>query len=146
MHLPQILFGVFVVFVACGPALLLGDRPAKLMGAACLIAYVATVLLQDHGNHFSPQYGVAAVDTVLLAIVIYLAVTYRRTWLVLAGGFMMLIVANHFAFAVDLRMVANIRATAANVWGYLMLACLVWGTWTSWRDRRAPAAEPPTGG
>ncbi|MDB5433245.1 MAG: hypothetical protein JWP35_4361 [Caulobacter sp.] len=135
MHLPLMLFGMLLTFGVGGAALWLGDRPARLMGGACIAAFLATLFLQDHRDHYYPQYAVAAVDTVLLVFVIYLAVVYRRDWLTAAGGFMMLVVTTHVAYMIDLRIAANIRATAANVWAYLTLLSLAWGTWKAWQRK-----------
>jgi hypothetical protein len=142
MHLPLLLLGVFLTFGIGGAALWFGDRPAKLMGAACITAFLVTLRVQDHHEHYRPQYAIAAVDMALLIFVIYLAVVYRRGWLTAAGGFMMLVVATHLAFVIDLHIVPNIRATAANVWAYLTLAALAWGTWTAWRQGAASGADP----
>jgi hypothetical protein len=142
MYLALFLFRLAVPLITCGLALALGDRPAKLAGGACLAAVFATLVVQDYHEFYRPQYAIAAVDMALLAAMIVLAMIYRRTWLLAAGAFMMLVVATHIAFIVDLRIGANIRATAANVWANLTLVSVAWGGWSSWRDRRSAAAHP----
>jgi hypothetical protein len=147
MYLALFLFRLAVPLFTCGLALALGDRPAKLAGGACLAAVLATLVVQDYHEFYRPQYAIAAVDTALLAAMVTLAVIYRRTWLLAAGAFMMLVVATHIAFIVDLRIGANIRATAANVWANFTLVSVAWGGWSSWRERRTaarPVIEPPT--
>lgn len=124
------------MLAVCGTALWVGDRPAKWAGAACLAAWFGTYLVQNRHDFFNPQYAAAGVDIVLLACLIALAMIYRRSWLMAAGGFHMLGVATHFAFLIDHRVAVNAYLTAAYIWAYLTLAAVAWGTWTSWRARR----------
>jgi hypothetical protein len=143
MWLYLFLTGLIVMLAVCGLALWLGDRPAKLAGAACLAAWVGSLLAQNRNDYVSPQYGVAIVDIILLIAFIVLEVRYRRNWLIVAGGFQMLGVAGHLAYIIDWRIIANVRATASYFWAYLTLLSILYGTWEACKARRV--AKSPHG-
>ncbi len=132
-----------IICGVCVAALLVGDRPAKLVGGGCLAAWVATTFAHKPHETTSVQYGVALVDLALLIYVAALAIRYRHAWLVVAGSFLMLTVATHVAYLIDLHIVSNVRITASIIWGYMTIVCLAWGTWNGWRRERLGRVKAP---
>jgi hypothetical protein len=125
-----------IICGVCIAALLVGDRPAKLVGAGCLAAWVATTFAHKPHETGSVQYGVAFIDLALLVYVAVIAIRYRHNWTIAAGGFLMLTVATHIAYMIDLHIVSNVRITASIIWGYMTIVCLAWGTWSGWQRQR----------
>ena len=119
---------------ACGFALWRGGRPERVAAGACLVAWVATRLAYNYGDRIDTQWGILAVDIGFLAVLIWLALTTDRLWLLFAAAFQLLGVAIHLAITLDraIRAVAYIQALI--IWSYLVLLSLAIGTWFHWRN------------
>jgi hypothetical protein len=121
---------------SCGFALWRGGRPERAAAATCLAAWVATRLAYNSGNWIDPQWGVLAVDVAFLAVLVYLALTTDRAWLLFAAAFQLLGVAIHVAITIDRGIRASAYISALVIWSYLILLSLSWGAWSHWRERR----------
>ena len=144
LHTPFQLVSCIFLILTCGFAIGFGGRPERLVGAASLVAWIATpvVLLRDW---FSPQYGVFAIDAGLFAVVLACALRSDRFWPMPAAALALIPVMVHIAFVVDLRIWpwASFYANGACSW--LELIVLVAGTWfevASPSRRRGPMFRP----
>jgi hypothetical protein len=107
-----------------------------VIGVVNVIANLAWDLVQDrHG--MNPQWGGLTVDSLFLAILLWLALTTDRRWLLFAAAFQVLSVVIYVARLIDPRVGALAPYQAVVIWSYLILASLAVGTWTHWRGRRA---------
>jgi hypothetical protein len=128
--------GYVVMVLVCGFAILAGDRATRLVGVLIGVAWVSATALQNYTDVQHLQYRMAAADLIVLVALWAAALAYRRTWLVWATAFQLLIVATYLAFLFDLRIRAFAFYTAYYVWSYGLLASLAAGAWRAHRNRR----------
>lgn len=121
------LVAAIVVLSVCGLAWGLG-RPAERWGAtAIFLAYIAAPIVQDTTDWVSPQIGLIAVDLLLLAALVALALRANRYWPTIAAGLHLLSVLAHAAVFLDAEVLPLAYIIVLNLIGYLVLAALAWG-------------------
>ncbi|KQY96636.1 hypothetical protein [Brevundimonas sp. Root1423] len=131
----QILTGLIVLVVSF--ALIKGDEPERIGGAAYALIMIAGVMTWEGGNVSLPAWGPMALDMLLLAVLVGLAFHSRRAWPVWAAAFQALIVTSHVMLAVDLRPPADAVAAVNNLANYGVLIAMAVGTFWAWQERRA---------
>lgn len=112
-----------------------GDRAARWLGATLLISWAASLLIY-HRNAHATDYGVLAIDFVTMLIFIGLSIWTRKIWTVIASAFMAIIFTSHFGVIIDLRVRIATFWMGMAIWSYGILACIAFGAWAGWRDRR----------
>jgi hypothetical protein len=129
--------GVWAAFLSavCGFALWRGGRPERLAAAACVVAWLATYLAEDRANWVDPQWGILIVDALLLAVMLWLALTADRLWTLGAAAFQLLAVVTHGAMLADRTMGGWAYMTGGVIFSYLVIASIGVGTWLHWRYR-----------
>ena len=138
------ILGLALMPMACGFALWRGRGPERRAAVAIAVAWVGSVAVDVDGWH-GVQWGIMAIDMVLLAYLAALTVVSRRTWLLFATAFQLLIVATHFAFVFDSAVGNPGFFSAYYLWSWLELACLAWGAAVAPRPGR-PAARDGNAG
>lgn len=131
---------IFVVLV-CTFAFLKGDETERLAAGAYILSWFASMLLQTDGEMYEVQWGVFAVDTVMLFVFGALIWKSRKTWLVWATACNLLIVMSHIVLMVDIRPPMAAFLTVVNLAGYGVLISLAIGTFWAWQERRAAGLE-----
>lgn len=122
------LAGAFAMVLACGYAILRGDRPERWCGLLIAAAWAGSFLLQDRAHNLAPQYAVAGLDVLLSLALLAMTLRFRRVWLIVASASQLLTAATHVAFVIDPRIAALGFMTAYYIWSYVTLIALVWGT------------------
>lgn len=135
----QIGFGIAVLVVAF--AFLKGDEPERIGGGAYMLALFASLLIQDKGEHASTQWGLMALDTVMLAVYAALAWKSRRSWPVWVCALQAVIVMSHLLTVVDIRPALAAFYAVINLASYGVLLSLAVGTFWAWQERRAAGLE-----
>jgi hypothetical protein len=126
----------------CGLALWKGGRSERIGGVAIFLGWVATVLVMKPG-WWEASGLVVAVDSFVLAILVWLALTSHRYWPIAAAAFQLLAIVTHWAHSLDHTVGNWAYVTAGIIWGYLLVAALAVGTFTHWRwGRGASPADP----
>jgi hypothetical protein len=139
--------GTAVAVVVVAFAFLKGDEPERVAAGAYVLGLLASLLLQNDSQLYGPQWGLIAVDVVLLAVYAALAWKSRRSWPVWATGLQSLAVMSHVLTVVDARPPSAAFYAVINVSGYGILLALALGVHRAWRDARAAAREAaPIGG
>jgi hypothetical protein len=133
------LFWVIYLLGIVGYALWLGGLPERLVAGADLLAWLATLLVQDRRDWFHPQWGILAVDVVLLGFLVWLALTRDRGWLLFATAFQLLVVVTHLAIFADPGVRSLVYLRSLTIWSYLGLAALAIGARLAARRRAQPA-------
>ena len=133
------LFGLIVILLVCGYALIRGGPDERLTGAVLLIAYLAAPFLQNRVDWQAPQYGLMVSDVLLAGYFVWLALRSDRYWPVWAAGFQLLTLFAWLAFLFE----PGVRALMIvfNLIGYLILGALLVGV-NGWRTRLNAASAP----
>jgi hypothetical protein len=129
---------VLAMFGISGFALWRGGQAERLVAAGNLIAWAASLFMQDTQDWFDPQTGILLVDIAFLGFLVWVALTHDRTWLLFAAAFQFLGVVTHLASVADtgVRNLAYLRSLA--IWSYLILLTLAIGAYTA---RPRPVAQ-----
>lgn len=122
-------------------AFLKGDNPERIGAGAYLMAWFASVLTQGGMGASNIPYAMFALDVVVLTVFVGLAWKSRRTWPVWASGLQLLSVMSHILIMIDTRLPITSLYTVMNLNGYLIIACLMVGTFWAWQERRAAGLE-----
>jgi hypothetical protein len=125
-----------VMATICGGALWKGGPSERIASLAFLAAWVATVLLRDD-RRWNPQWGIFVADAVLFVVLVGLALRSHRFWPMWMAGFELLGVVTHLGRILDHSVGAWAYITAGQIWGYLTLFALGYGTWTAAFPRQA---------
>ena len=131
---------IFTVLVV-GFAFLKGDEPERIGGAVYVLAWFASMLVQDDTALHSPQVAMFAIDSLGLFVYGALAWKSRRSWPVWVCALQLLAVMSHIMWFVDLRPPAASFYTVINLASYGILVALAVGTFWAWQERRAAGLE-----
>lgn len=131
---------VFTVLVVAF-AFLKGDEPERFGAGAYVLAWFASMLVQDDSTLYEPQTAMFAIDTVALLVYAGLAWKSGRTWPVWACAVQLLGVMSHIMWLVDVRPPASSFYTVINIAAYGVLVSLAVGTFWAWQERRAAGLE-----
>ena len=135
----QIGAAVGVVVVAF--AFLKGDEPERVGGGVYALGSLAALLVQNDGQLFGPQWGLMAVETVVLGAYAALAWKSRRSWPIWASALQSVIVMSHVLTTTDIRPPIAAFYAVVNLASYGILIVLALGVLQAWRDRRALGLE-----
>jgi hypothetical protein len=122
-------------------AFLKGDEPERVGAGAYALGLLASLLLQDDSRLSGPQWGMMAVDTIMLGVYPALAWKSRRSWPVWAGALQALIVMSHLLTIVDHRPPLAAFYVVINLASYGILLAIAAGTAQAARDRRTLLPE-----
>ena len=130
----QAVMAVSILVVAF--AFLKGDEPERIGAAAYALVVLGTLMISDGSSLSVPQWGLMAMDIVLLAVFLGLAWHTRRAWLVWTSAFQSLIVTGHVLVAANLRPPSDAFAAVNNLSNYGLLISMAVGTFWAWQERR----------
>lgn len=125
----QLLWNATLV-LSVGVAALRGGRPEWAVAVACLLASLATPLVQL-GRYEQTEIGVMLVDLTLLAVLAGVALTSNRFWPLWALGFHAVGATIHLARMAQPMIVPTAYANAAAFWSYPVLLALLFGSWNA---------------
>lgn len=131
----QLLYTV-AIFGSCGVALWKGGWPERTAAIAIFAASSATPFVES-SVFASPEYGILAVDLLLLGWLGALALATDRFWPLWATGFHLVGTVIHVARMVDPTVVPPAYALGQVFWSYPVLAALAAGSLLE-----APARSP----
>ena len=104
-----------------------GRRPERLGMAVVAVGWVVTPFVQRLGSWYEPQYGILAVDVVVLAALVALAFRYDRYWPICATAFQAVAVLTHLAFLINPRALYRAFYFGNFAIGYLILGAIIGG-------------------
>lgn len=122
-------------------AFLKGGEPEKIGAGAYLFAWFASLMVQSAGGYFGVQWGVFAIDVVLLIIFAAMVWKAPRSWPVWACALQLLAVTSHIMIMADLRTPISAFYTVVNMTGYGIMLAIAIGTFWAWQERRAIDAD-----
>lgn len=114
-----------------------GDEPERLGAGAYGLSLLASLLVQDASTTDRTQWGLFAIDLIMLAVYGGLAWKSRRSWPVWASALQALIVTSHLLMVANLRPTIDAFYAAINLASYGIMVALAVGTFWAWQERRA---------
>ena len=135
----QIGAAVGVIVVAF--AFLKGDEPERVGAGAYALGSLAALLVQNDSQLYGPQWGLVAVEAVVLAAYAGVAWKSRRSWPIWASALQAVVVMSHLLPTMDIRPPIAAFYAIVNVASYGILLALTLGVFQAWRDRRALGLE-----
>jgi hypothetical protein len=126
-----------VLLLAVAVALWRGGWPERTAALAVLAASFASPLVES-SLFASPEYGILAVDLLLLGWLGALALATDRFWPLWATGFHLVGTIIHVARMVDPTVVPPAYAMGQVFWSYPVLGALAWGALVEARAAKAP--------
>ena len=133
------LISLIMAVLICGVAMWRGDHAARWTGAVSLANWLGSLLVYRR-DAYNADFGILAIDTVTLIVFVWISMRTRRIWTIVASAFLAIIVASQVAVVIDLRVTLGTLLISMAMWSYGVLACIAFGTWASWRARRAGSA------
>ena len=133
--------GAIFMVAVCAFAFLKGDEPERVAAGAFVLAWFASLLAQDDNNINQVQWGVFAIDLVMLLVLGALTWKSRRVWTVWAAACQLIVVTSHIMAMIDIRPAWAAFLTVINLAGYGVLVALAVGTFWAWQERRAAGIE-----
>jgi len=133
--------GVAVGVIVVAFAFLKGDEPERVGAGAYALGSLAALLVQNDSQLYGPQWGLMAVETVVLAAFAGVAWKSRRSWPIWAAALQSVVVMSHVLATTDARPPIAAFYTVVNLTSYALLLVLALGVLQAWRDRRALGLE-----
>lgn len=133
--------GVAVGVVVVAFAFLKGDEPERVGAGAYALGSLAALLVQNDSQLYGPQWGLMAVEAVVLAAYVGVAWKSRRSWPIWAGALQSVVVMSHVLTTTDVRPPIAAYYAVINLASYGILLVLALGVVQAWRDRQAFGIE-----
>lgn len=95
--------GAVLMVGVCGFAFLKGEEPERIGAGSYLLAWFATLLLQDDFGFYETGFVELGIDCAVLAVFIALSWKSKNTWPVWASCLQLLPVLSHFLTRIDMR-------------------------------------------
>lgn len=120
-----------ILFGACGYALIRGNRDARIVAIACLIASFASYPMMTW--YGSVELSVLNVDVLLFVVFTLVAMKSDRFWPLWLAGLQLTGSLGHAMKAVDGDLLPMAYAVALRLWSYPILIILAVSVWRSQR-------------
>lgn len=137
---PALVGAAFMVAVGLF-ALLKGGEPERIGAGAYMMGWFASLLFQGEGGLFGVQWGMFALDVVMLVVFAAMVWKAPRSWPVWACALQLLAVTSHIMLMMKLPTPVSAFYTVVNMTGYGIMLAIAIGTFWAWQERRAIGAE-----
>ena len=138
-EIPKWIWDAVVVLVLVA-AIWRGGRDERVAAIALAVGVVLSKLVYSHHGQ-QTEWGVMAVDVVLLAVLLWIALVTHRYWPIFAAAFQFLAVIIHLAQIADRSLGGWAYISAEILFGYLLAGAIALGTLNAWRARAALAGD-----
>ncbi|AQR61553.1 hypothetical protein BZG35_07720 [Brevundimonas sp. LM2] len=119
-----------------------GGEAERLAMGGYLLAWLASVLVQDDGRLFQDfQWKLFLIDIAVSAFFGFIVWRYARTWAVWATALQLLTVMSHIVYLIDVRPSVAAFYTVLNLVSYGIILSIAVGTFWAWQERRAAGLE-----
>jgi hypothetical protein len=135
----QIGAGLTVLVVAF--AFLKGDEPERIAAGGYVLSWFASLLIQGDGAVGGTNWGLMAIDSIMLAVFVALAWKSQRAWPIWAAALQSLTVMSHILTLVDIRPPVSAFYAVINLASTGILLVIAIGTFWAWQERRAAGLE-----
>ncbi len=128
------------MFSVAGLSTLRGGWAASTVAWGMVVSSIATAVFQNIHDWSGTQWGDLAVDTIYLALLVWVALRSERLWTLFPAAFQLVSVIVYGARMADWHVGARAPYAAEAIFSYLILVLALVGSWQHWRDRRNAAA------
>lgn len=129
---------IFMVVMALF-AFLKGGPHERLGAAAYLLAWFASLVMQEMQGFRGMPFNVFLIDTALLLTFVGLAWRSRASWPIWASGLQLVAVMGHLMVLTGQKVPLASLYTVTNFISYLIIICIGVGTFWAWQERKAEA-------
>jgi hypothetical protein len=123
---------------ACGYAWFRGRSDERVAAAVCVGASFASLVLLTRLRFSDIEYGILAVDLVVLATFVWVALRSERFWPLWVSGLQLTSSVPHLLKLIDPGLMPFAYAAAETIWSYPILIILAVGTWRVRRYEKLP--------
>lgn len=138
MHNLVILFRVMLVLVVAY-AFWRGSRDERLVAGICLAGAIVSKIVVSplHERYIAIEPAIMAVDLLMLAAFVYIALHSKRFWPLWIAGLQLTTIMGHIFMAVEHELIPQAYGVALGFWAYPIILILGIATWRSgrWRSR-----------
>ena len=119
-----------------------GRSDERIAASTCLLATIATqfVMPPPSDRYSGVQFGLVAIDLVVLAAFVAVGLRSQRFWPLWIAGLQLTNSMAHLMKAIESDLFPTAYAAAAVFWSYPILLIIIIGTWRSDRRRRQASA------
>lgn len=122
-------------------AFIKGDDLERIGAGSFLLAWLASLLVQEESNLREPQIAMMAIDAALLVVFAGLAWRAPRNWPVWAAGLQLLVVTSHVFTLIGAQHPVKSLYVIMSLAGYIQIILIILGTFWAWQNRRAAGLE-----
>ena len=133
--------GAVLTVLVVAFAFLKGDEPERIAAGGYVLSWFASLLIQGDGASGGTQWGLMAIDSIMLAVFAGLAWKSRRAWPTWAAALQSLTVMSHVLTLVDIRPPVSAFYAVINLASTGILLAIAVGTFWAWQERRAAGLE-----
>ncbi len=133
--------GAGVMLLMGGFAFWKGDQPERIGAGAYLLAWMASLLIQDDSSMIDWRFGVFAIDLVVAGVFAGLSWKADRGWSIWAAAFALLAVVSHLIRFFEDRASLFSFLTVQALASYGIVIAIIVGTFWAWQERRAAGLE-----
>ena len=133
--------GAVFMVGSLGFAMWKGEEAERSFAAIYLVSWLATMLMQNRSDLFHLQYGIVAIDLVILLFLVGLTWKSQKVWPSWALAFQLLALTGLLIPWFDLRLPTWSHIAVVNLATLGLMGSLAVGTFWVWQERRAAGLE-----
>ena len=133
--------GAVLTVAVVGFAFLKGDEPERVASGAYVLGWFSSLLIQGDSAVSGTQWGLMAIDAVMLAVFVGLVWKAKRAWPTWIAALQSLVVMSHVLTLVDIRPPISAFYAVINLASTGILLVIAIGTFWAWQERRAAGLE-----
>ena len=133
--------GAVLTVLVVAFAFLKGGEPEKTAAGTYVLGWFASLLIQTGAVVSGTQWGMMAIDTVMLAVFAGLVWKAKRAWPTWVAALQSLTVMSHILTLIDIRPPMSAFIAVINLASLGILLTIAIGTFWAWQERRAAGLE-----
>ena len=128
-----------ILILSCGYALIRGRADERMVAGVCIAASVISVAVLSPMSvrYTTIEKGEVAVDLIVLAVFLLVALRSDRFWPLWITGLQLTTILAHMLKAVDFRLLPFAYGAAERFWSYPILVIIAVGAWRQHRRQLA---------
>jgi len=133
-----------ILILSCGYAMFRGRADERMVAGVCIAAsFISVAVLSPMSVRYSTiEEGEMAVDLVVLAVFLLVALRSDRFWPLWITGLQLTTTLAHMLKAVDFKLLPFAYGAAERFWSYPILVIIAVGAWRQ-RRRHLADSNPP---